>query len=36
MIRRRYTLLDLLADAGLLERAIQEVFGNGRGTGREA
>lgn len=29
MIRRRYTLLDLLADAGLLERAIQEVF-NGR------
>jgi glycerol-1-phosphate dehydrogenase [NAD(P)+] len=34
MIRRRYTLLDLLADAGLLERAIQEVFG--KGTGREA
>jgi glycerol-1-phosphate dehydrogenase [NAD(P)+] len=34
MIRRRYTLLDLLADAGLLERAINEVFG--KGTGREA
>lgn len=37
MIRRRYTLLDLLADAGLLERAIHEVFGNGKSrTGREA
>ncbi|MBX3499402.1 MAG: iron-containing alcohol dehydrogenase [Alphaproteobacteria bacterium] len=36
MIRRRYTLLDLLADAGLLERAIHEVFGNGSDTGREA
>jgi len=34
MIRRRYTLLDLLADAGLLERAIHDVFG--KGTGREA
>ena len=34
MIRRRYTLLDLLADAGLLGRAIHEVFG--KGTGREA
>jgi glycerol-1-phosphate dehydrogenase [NAD(P)+] len=36
MIRRRYTLLDLLADAGLLERAIHEVFGNGKMAGREA
>jgi glycerol-1-phosphate dehydrogenase [NAD(P)+] len=34
MIRRRYTLLDLLDDTGLLERAIHEVFG--KGTGREA
>lgn len=32
MIRRRYTLLDLLADLGLLERAIDDVFGNGKGA----
>jgi len=36
MIRRRYTLLDLLADAGLLERAIHDVLGNGKATGRKA
>lgn len=32
MIRRRYTLLDLLADLGLLDRAIDDVFGNGAGA----